>query len=546
MLNISDTLSLPLDVVTEPIGILAVRRAGKSNLAVVMAEEMSRNHLHWVAIDPKGDWWGIRSSADGKGKGLPIPIFGGSHGDVPLEPGAGQFIADLIVDQRMTCVLDVSGFASEGEKIRFLLAFGDRLFRRKDGRQEPTHVFFEEADDYIPQRPFHEQARLVHVMARILKQGGSRGLGGTIISQRSAVVNKDVLTQVQTLFALRTTSPQDRKAIAGWVSFVGENPEIIAQLPNLPDGEAWVWSPNWLKITRRIKVHRRSTFDSGATPKSGGSRQAPATLANIDLSVLRERMAESIKRAEEFDPKILKGRIAELERRLRQQPRVVDDATIQKAVGVAVKPLRAMLEDYQKRFIVISRAVPDVSAPIQVVVSQHDPVIASDIRRESVPSRGRVIVESSANGSLPKGERAILSACIQHSGCGRDQLTVLTGYKRSTRDAYIQRLQERGYICVGSTIVPNESGIAALPDVEPLPTGERLREFWMDRLPLGERAILEILIHKYPKAVERDTLTDRTGYKRSTRDAYLQRLQSRRLVEILGRGDVSASSILFE
>ena len=50
---------------------------------------------------------------------------------------------------------------------------------------------------------------------------------------------------------------------------------------------------------------------------------------------------------------------------------------------------------------------------------------------------------ASSNGSaepLPKGERACLIAMAQHpDGVTREQLTVLTGYKRSSRDAYIQR-----------------------------------------------------------------------------------------------------------
>jgi len=52
-----------------------------------------------VVVDPKGDWWGIRSSADGK----PWPadvILGGEHGDVPLEVGGGELVAHLVVAER--------------------------------------------------------------------------------------------------------------------------------------------------------------------------------------------------------------------------------------------------------------------------------------------------------------------------------------------------------------------------------------------------------------------------------------------------------------
>src|SRR5262245_29535708 len=82
-LDISPELSLPAQAVTETFGLLAVRGAGKSNAARVMAEEMFAAGLPFVAVDPVGSWYGLRSSRDGKRPGLAVPIFGGKHGDVP-------------------------------------------------------------------------------------------------------------------------------------------------------------------------------------------------------------------------------------------------------------------------------------------------------------------------------------------------------------------------------------------------------------------------------------------------------------------------------
>jgi DNA-binding IclR family transcriptional regulator len=65
-------------------------------------------------------------------------------------------------------------------------------------------------------------------------------------------------------------------------------------------------------------------------------------------------------------------------------------------------------------------------------------------------------------------------------------------------------------------------------------------------LPEGERKILDVLVQAYPETVDRDSLSDTTGYKKSSRDTYLQRLSSRRLVENVGRGEVRASANLFE
>jgi uncharacterized protein len=149
-LHISTELSFPVEAITETFGILAVRGAGKSNAAAVMAEEMFQAKLPFVAVDPARAWYGLRASRDGTGPGLPIPIFGGRHGDIPLERGSGQLIADLIVDHRLSCVLDLSEFESEKMKKDFLLDFARRLYQRNE---EPLHLFLEEADDYIPKSP---------------------------------------------------------------------------------------------------------------------------------------------------------------------------------------------------------------------------------------------------------------------------------------------------------------------------------------------------------------------------------------------------------
>jgi hypothetical protein len=71
-LRIAPDLKLPLEAATQTFAILAVRGAGKSNTAVVLAEEFHKAGIHWIAIDPKGDWWGIQSAADGKSPGLEV------------------------------------------------------------------------------------------------------------------------------------------------------------------------------------------------------------------------------------------------------------------------------------------------------------------------------------------------------------------------------------------------------------------------------------------------------------------------------------------
>jgi uncharacterized protein len=149
---------------------------------------------------------------------------------------------------------------------------------------------------------------------------------------------------------------------------------------------------------------------------------------------------------------------------------------------------------------------------------------------------------------LPKGELACLTAIAQHpAGVTRQHLTVATGYKRSSRDSYVARLHSKNLIFLGDVLRPTDEGLAALgPDFEPLPTGAALRQHVLTTLPEGEAKVLEYLTKHYPDAVDRADIDQHSGYKRSSRDAYLSRLAARELITTEGRGTVRASAHLFD
>jgi hypothetical protein len=78
------------------------------------------------------------------------------------------------------------------------------------------------------------QQRLLGAVEDLVRRGRARGLGVTLVTQRSAVLNKDVLTQVEVLVALRTIAPQDRAAIDEWIKVHGtpeQREELMASCP---------------------------------------------------------------------------------------------------------------------------------------------------------------------------------------------------------------------------------------------------------------------------------------------------------------------------
>lgn len=559
-LKLSKNLTLPLDAVSRTFGILAVRGAGKSNTAAVMAEEMFAARLPFCVIDPVGSWYGLRSSADGKAPGLPIPIFGGKHGDVPLERGAGELIADLIVEKRLTCVLDLSRFDSESAKKAFLLAFAQRLYQRNEN---PLHLFLEEADDYIPQKPMRDEAQLLRAWENIVRRGRARGLGMTIITQRSAAVAKMVLTQVETLFAMRTTGPQDIAAIEAWVKYHQADKDVLSTLASLADGEAWVWSPHYLKTMSRHQIRRRETFDSGATPKNVHVKDTrpPATLADIDLSALQERMAATIEKAKADDPRELRKQIVELRKELvakvsiqpskeRVSEKRVDvltdaDRDLLKRIEESIRGVGSLIRDEFKERIddftgamlaaldrqpaaftrlIDAKGFQKILGKLAAVPSSTPtppakrPLNATPTP-PARPTTPRPAVHAADPGDLSPAELRMLDvvAAYQPDGLARIELAIRSGYAhggggfKNTLSALNTAglIDKRGGLVVLSADGERKYG----PLVPARQTAEDVQAIWRSKLSPAEWKLLQVLIDAHPNGMTRADLAQRSDYE---------------------------------
>jgi DNA helicase HerA-like ATPase len=195
LLRISEDLGLPLDVVTQKLAFLGRTGSGKTYGSSKLAELMLDAGAQVVILDVVGVWYGLRLDADGKANGIEIPVFGGLHGDVPLEPTGGHLMADLIVDRGLSVVLDLSQFESDAAKARFAGEWADRFFFRKKAAPGAVHIFLEECQEFVPQNPQRGEERMLHAFQRIEKLGRNFGIGVSLISQRPQEVNKKALNQ---------------------------------------------------------------------------------------------------------------------------------------------------------------------------------------------------------------------------------------------------------------------------------------------------------------------------------------------------------------
>lgn len=321
-LQLAAGTNLPLATVTGTLAILGIRGSGKTNTAVVLAEELLDQGQQVVVIDPTDVWWGLKSSKDGNAAGYPVVILGGKHGDIPMNAEDGATVADFIVEERASVILSMRHFESRADARRFVTDVCNRMYHRK-GETEyetPLHLIIDEASMFVPQKVTGELAHVVGAIQRLVRQGRASGFGVSLIDQRAATVNKDVLTQSEILVCHRTTSPQDRDALQAWIEAhdtAGHGKQFLQSLASLPRGTAWLWSPSWLDIFEKVAVRERKTFDSSRTPAPGEIIAKPKKLAEIDLTRLKGKLAESLERAKADDPTVLRARIKELEKAAR-------------------------------------------------------------------------------------------------------------------------------------------------------------------------------------------------------------------------------------
>lgn len=575
MLKFSSTLNLPLDAATQKIALLGTSGSGKSHAMTKLAEELLDNNVQVVILDPKGEAWGLRLNADGKRAGFPVPVFGGDQGDVPLRPEMGARVAELIVQNNYSAVLDLSEFVSS-EIARFGYDFATKLFQLKKRQPGVLCLMVDEAQDFIPQNPQpavkgreNYEPRMLHAFERLQKQGRRCGIGVVIAGQRPQEINKKVLNLTECWVTFQMTGLQERQTT---IKIIGESDPDVAkaieqQLPRLDVGKAYIWSPRWLKVSGVYHVLPKKTYDSSATPVVGANQVAPRQLSAIDIESLNKAMSAVVKQAQQDDPKHLKQRIAEMERTIKQAggpPMQVDARALQKALAAqanelnegfcqAVKQYEVMIADLKRR---ISKALET----LQLTQEVRPPEVKASLfigEHPRTEKGSRLSLPAARQNDLVKlraGERVMLLVLAQfRSTVGnltRDQLALLSGYTRSgTFDTYIATLIREGLAertGQGQIGITSE-GVGLLGDqAVSLPqTSNELIAAFNARLRAGERKMLEVLVEAYPQPVPRQQLAERSGYTRSgTFDTYVATL-TRNLLAVKDRDGIRANDFLF-
>ena len=423
-----------------------------------------------------------------------------------------------------------------------------------------------------------QQKLCLGTVSRLVKQGGIRGVGVTMITQRPADLNKKVLSQVDILTVLRMSHPRDLAAATDWIKSE-VSPEFAREvgeaLPSLPVGTAFVCSAS-LGIGQRIEVRPRETFNSGATPEPGQRKAEPKVLATVDIERLGREIADAAKRIQETSPEFLLKRIAELERAGKQvgngdsvrqlaglqaevdrlkpaaeqaerlAARLLDAETTNSQILVSLRSLVEKLEG--KHFPHVEQSMPTPLSPSvpSVPVSKPKPPIA----------KTEPVTFATSNG-LSTSEQKVLDALASLEAVGvgapsKTQLAAFAGYSNPKSGGFAgpaAALVRKGLIesNVGRASMTFTGRDSANKPDRPA-TSKELQNRIFSLLGEGERKLLTLLIAVYPESLSRVDLAVQGGYSNAKSGGFagpLARLVELGFVEAVRNGVVRGSEMLF-
>lgn len=432
-------LKMPINAATKSFAILAKRGAGKTYLGGVMAEEFAANRIPFVVFDPIDVWWGLRLAANGKEKGLPVVVFGvGKHADIQIDREMGREIARAVVKEGISCVISTFGMPKVAAR-HITAEFAEELLNINN---TPRHVFIEEAHEYVPQRVQSGATKVFAAVEALVTMGRNQGIGVTMLNQRAATINKDVLTQIDTLLALRSVGPQDRKALQDWVEghgAEGDFDSFLKSLPTLPTGEGWIWSPEFMGVFQKFKIRNRQTFHPDRE-KIGSTFKMPE-LNQVDVQMFVSKFSNLIVAAKRKEKK---GKKKDVQDQTYSEQDFEQETFNPFVPPVESEAIRTMRNSYESQLMIKDTEITRLQGVIRSIQTALEGVPRAFPMSDGTPLYNDSHKNVALIEHLPDYEKAIVQALRKHPGIpfNRSQLAKLAGksYTSSTYLAAVRKL----------------------------------------------------------------------------------------------------------
>lgn len=538
IIGTTDTGDMTVDVdrlIGSHLCVVANAGGGKSG-KIRKLLEATHGLVQHIVIDIEDEFYTLRQNYD-------YVIAGGDDGDCPakVENAAGLARAALTHGFSLIAQINDLGTADAGD---FLHEFLESMLTAPRDLWRPCLIVIDEAQRY-------DQS----IIQMLTERGRKRGFTAVLASQRLPKIDANVRGDINNWIMGRVGQSLDRRIMADQLGFTPK--EATEKLQRIKPRHFWGFGPALADepVLFRVGDVETTMVKPGQAkvmtpPPPEAMREILAGLAVEPLRTEASNEGQNLKETDEA----LKAKDNQIERLNKDIGELTVDRNHWRETaeirGALIERARSALQsDVELENKVLNqsnaKAGDEARGKGNIEVPQAEPV-SRPVAGRSATATSEIMDVTAGETTLSPGEKVILTAACQYPQINRDQLSVLTGYKRSSRNTYITRLKSKGLVSInGSSINPTDDALRALGgDYQPLPTGHELQSYWLDRLSPGENAILKVLIRAYPKSIARADLDDLTKYKRSSRNTYITRLKSRRLVDVEG-ASLSASATLF-
>jgi hypothetical protein len=547
---------VPNAVFEQHIIVLGKTRSGKSSVMRLFVEDLLAHEKPVCIIDPKGDWWGLKASADGKKAGFPVVIFGGTHADVPLNSRSGAAVAELVATGNRPSIIDLGGWMP-GERTQFYIDFASAFFMKTRGRR---WLVIDEVHNFCPKGKIMDPqaGKMLHWSNRLASEGLGKGVALIAASQRPQKVHNDFLTSCETLVAMRVIHPSDREAISDWIDGCADPKmaaEVLSSLASMKRGEGWVWSPEAEFGPKRIQFPMFETYDSFKARTSEETVKLKGW-ADVDLTDVTKKLEAVVKEAEAKDPGKLQARIRELEKQLRSapiqkaQPTAANPKEIERAVKLAVaKRDQEIIKEINERNAAIrklerciseihratesairngkiaDRPLPKLPAFATALPTRVHKPISPEVEIRIPPHVARKESTNGDSGELTRPQQRVLAALAEFAGIGietpsRGMVASWLGVKATTGSFknYLSELRTRGLIAdpAPERLRLTEEGLAKAPPVETAVSTEELLRRSESALGSTTGKILRIVHAAHPEFVSRQEIAEQLGISAET------------------------------
>jgi hypothetical protein len=554
--------------------------------------EQTAGQVQQLVIDPEGEFATLREKHD-------FVIAAPHDGDALAHPKTAALLARRLLETGVSAILDIYDLKAH-ERQAFVRIFLEALVNAPKALWRPALIVLDEAHVFCPESARAESAGAVIDLAT---RGRKRGFALIAATQRLAKLHKDAAAECLNKLVGRTGLDVDVKRAADELGFTAR--EAMDKLRQLAPGEFFAFGPALSPQVRPLRIGPVSTTH----PKAGDrTLRAPPKPTAAIVAVL-PKLSDLPKEAEAEAQSIadLKRELANARRELTRANTTLpgpsfkdldnernegylagEHDTLAVAKGVFTHVENALIIAVRKECADAIRLIGPMTAtptgalkpgmkvtgrgikPGTKIVSGEPPTWMDDkskqmrkaldamhvagaegLKRGSAPRAGNGAGHTSA--TLNAAQRKFLTVLAQRQGkaTSRNQVALFAGYssKSAHVDNVLSSLRAAAY-AEGrrGDIRITDAGLAALGEFEPLPSGDRLRDYWMlEAGGAAEAAFLKVVFEAYPGSLTRDEIAQRAGY--STTSAHVDNVLSRlRSLDLItgGRSAISASGELFE